>query len=122
MGPEQRLCEWARFCSGHKRQPYMLRWEGEQAQARTHGPQSQNQGSKHVPGMKSVPGRAGFCKQRECQGDPEKAAEVMRAGEGQDVGRWEPWALSPCVNVVSLMLQRLRDRPSLTDKHGTDLV
>lgn len=62
-----------------------------------------DQGSKHVPGMKSVPGRAGFCMQRECQGDPEKAAEVMRAGKGQDVGCWDPWALRPCVGVLSFM-------------------
>lgn len=46
----------------------------------------QAESSEHVAGVRSGVGRAGICKQREFQGDPEEAAEVIGAVEGQEVG------------------------------------
>lgn len=57
--------------------PTGLRWEGEQAQAGKREPPSQTESSKHVAGVRRGTDRAGICKQKDCQGDPEEAAEVM---------------------------------------------
>lgn len=91
VGPEQGLCsQWA---TGTVGSPTGLRWEGEQAQAE---PPSHTESSKHTAGVRRGRGRAGICKQRNCQGDPEEAAEVIVAMEGQVVGCREPQAFCPC--------------------------
>lgn len=103
---------------GHNWQPHRLRWEGEKAQAGKHGPQSQTKSSKHVAGMRSVAGRAGICKQRECQANPEEAAEAMGAGCG-GLGAMDPIPLCGC---GVIRVTKARRRPSLTDRQGSDLV